>query len=103
MKEKLIEDILENFDFDKVKKTMNFLGWTWAKLQDVPTTYQIMKSARERLEGAYNNAMKNKKDSCLSSGGLRAFAEYNKKSKVVDFLQLDFVLTSWESQIEVDE
>jgi len=102
MKEKLIDGVLENFDFDKVKKTMDFLNWIWVTTPEhdsVPSTYQIMKGARERLEEAYENAMKSKKDGYSFCGGLKASAEYNEELKDVDFLQLDFIVTTWDEQI----
>lgn len=103
MKEQLIEGILENFDFDKVRKVMEFLNWTWAILPEpnsVPSTYQLIKSAKQRLEEAYEYAMDNKRDGYSHSGGLKAFAEYNKKTGVVDYFELEFILTSWSEQVD---
>lgn len=102
MKEKLIDGILENFDFDKVKKVMDFLDWTWATLPEpnsVPTHYQLINSARKKLEEVYDKSMEKKDDSYYYSGGLKAFAEYNKEIGKVDYLQLDFILTTWDEQI----
>lgn len=103
MKEKLIENILENFDFEKVRKVMEFLNWTWATTPEpnsVPTTYQLIKSSKERLENAYKCALKEKENYYSSSGGFEAFAEYNDKTKKVDYLELKFILTDWAEQAD---
>lgn len=97
--EKLIEGILENFNFDKVRKTMEFLGWTYYNSEETPTTYRLIKSAKERLEQVYEGATQNKKDYSSSSGGFKAFAEYNEETGIVDFLELSFVLTSWDEEL----
>lgn len=100
--EELIDGILENFDFDKVKKTMDLLDWTYADIGEVPSTYQLIKSAKSRLKDAYKYAKENKKDGHSFSGGFRAFAEWNKEKETVDYLQLDFVVATWDEQIDYE-
>lgn len=45
--DKNIEVILENFDFDKVKRTMEALNWKWR--DGVPSTYNLIETAKELL------------------------------------------------------
>ena len=97
--ENLIEGILENFNFEKVKKTMEFLNWKYYDSEETPTTYRLIKSAEERLKEVYEGATQNKEGYYSNSGGLKAFAEYNKETGIVDFLQLEFVLTDWSEQL----
>ena len=92
---KIIEGILENFNFEKVRKTMEFLNWTYYDSEEIPTTYKLIKSAEKRLKEVYEGATQNKEDYYSNSGGFKAFAEYNKETGIVDFLQLEFVLTEW--------
>jgi len=102
----MIENILDNFDFDKVRKVMGFLQWEWCDVieetSSVPSTYKIVCSARDRLEKAYEYAIKNKENATLSSGGFEAFAQYNKETNEVDYLELKFVLTSWDEEIHYE-
>ncbi len=103
MKDKLIEGILDNFDFDKVRRVMEFLNWTWATLPEpdtVPSTYQLIKSAKKRLEQAYEYAMDNKRDGYSHSGGFKAFAEYNETTSEVDYFELEFIVSSWSEQVD---
>lgn len=99
----MIENILDNFDFDKVRKVMDFLKWEWVDIvgetSSVPSTYRIVCSARDRLEKAYEYAIENKENATFSSSGFEAFAQYNKETNEVDYLELKFVLTSWDEEI----
>lgn len=98
MKEKLIEGILENFDFDRVRKVMELLDWKYLESDEIPTTYKLIRVARKKLEDAYDGALKEEVDYYCSSGGFKAFAEYN--GQTVDFLQLEFILSDWSEQID---
>ena len=97
MKEKLIDSILENFDFDKVRNVMNFLNWTWAD-NEVPSTYKLINSAKRRLEEAYEISMRENRNCSISSGGLKSSALWDEGQ--VFCLELDFVLTSWSEDID---
>jgi hypothetical protein len=51
---KMIDDIIENFDFNRVETVMEFLGWKWIgdnKLEHV-TVDMLKKEARRLLKGA---------------------------------------------------
>lgn len=45
----IIDDILDNFDFEKVKKTMELLNWTWVDSTGVPSIPELRKRARSLL------------------------------------------------------
>lgn len=97
MKEDLIDSILDNFDFEKVRKVMNFLDWSWAD-NEVPSTYKLMNSAKKRLEEAYTLSERENRNCSISSGGLKASTIWEKGQVV--FLELEFVLTSSEESID---
>lgn len=46
-----IDDIMDNFEFDKVHEIMKFLGWTWGMDPEkrIPEVYELRKKAREYL------------------------------------------------------
>lgn len=90
-------DILNNFDFQKVHVVMKSLNWTWYP-KGVPTVDDITFSARERIESVIKNCLLDAKpdqEYISSSGGLKATAIKNEYGQIT-FLQLEFVLTSWE-------
>jgi hypothetical protein len=47
-----IDDIMDEFEFDKVHKVMEFLDWKWwfdGETERVPEVYELRKKAREYL------------------------------------------------------
>ena len=90
-------DSLNNFDFQKVYVVMKSLNWTWYP-KGVPTVDDITFSARERIESVIKNCLLDAKpdqEYISSSGGLKATAIKNDYGQIT-FLELEFVLTSWD-------
>ena len=101
-KQNKINEIIANFDFEKVNKTMIALDWKWGD-EGVPNIKELKESAIERLESAIKQVLSpdNKEHHntawISSSGGLKATAWKNKKDKL-EKLQLEFVLTDWDTE-----
>lgn len=101
---KEIEYILEEFDFDKVHKVMTALNWTWARSNNitsskcefhVPNHYELIESARERLQNALEQAFKNESGRGFSeTGGFRGEAFVEEQNV---YLVLSFILESWDN------
>ncbi len=51
----VIEEILNNFDFDKVKTTMTTLNWKWGEGKDIhtPSYNELRQAAKMLLEDSY--------------------------------------------------
>jgi hypothetical protein len=47
-----IEDLMDCFDFHKVRQAMKALDWRWASLGDVPAISELRKEARRLLRTA---------------------------------------------------
>ena len=95
--QKIMFDIINNFDFARVQRTMKFLKWTWWP-KGIPTLDDIRFGARERLESVIKNCLLDAnpdEEYFVSSGGLKATAIKDNYG-LITFLQLEFVLTSWE-------
>jgi hypothetical protein len=101
IKEKMIEDVLEHFDFDKCQYVMKQLNWQWFG-RGIPTIDELKYSARQRLESAIAGALDRKDTLPLnsyyfsSSGGLKATAWRNRYWHL-EAINLEFVLTEWDS------
>jgi hypothetical protein len=94
--QKMMFDIMNNFDYDRVRSVMKHLEWEWYG-KGVPTVDDIRFAARNRLETVIKNCLldSNPEDVYyVSSGGLRATAIRNDYGQIT-FLELEFVLTSW--------
>jgi hypothetical protein len=45
-----IDEIMDTFNFEKVKKTMEMLEWAWSSSYGIPDEYDIKKTARRLLK-----------------------------------------------------
>lgn len=56
LKEQMIDDVLSDFDFEKVHRVMKELDWKWY-VEDgahVPSIYTLIKQAKELLSKAFD-------------------------------------------------
>ncbi len=61
-----VEEVLASFDFDRVHRVMESLGWTWANLDRTPSRRELVDEAGRLLRELDG------KPGVLGSGGLRA-------------------------------
>ena len=101
--EYMIKDIMDEFDFDQVERAMDALNWRWRG--ETPTIQDLREEAERLLRGAAENRLGIYKDthhelaSVYATGGFEAKAWCDEgKTKVIG-LQLDFIVTSWDSNI----
>ena len=95
----MIQNILDNFDFEKCHQTMKFLNWKWGFENMVPTVNMLRTSAVERLRDAMDYAKKAKCPKSTyfsSSGGFKGNAWINRYGQI-EGIRLEFVLTDWDS------
>ena len=88
---------MNNFDYDRVRSVMKYLEWEWYG-KGVPTVDDIRFAARERIESVIKNCLLDanpNEEYISSSGGLKATAIKDDYGQIT-FLQLEFVLTSWD-------
>ena len=105
-KEELINEVLDNFDFDKVHKTMTFLDWKWVSYSEgtceVPSISRMIRTAQQYLEMAYDGLEKidhNEHSYMVGSGGFDAQAKRYPAGldKPDILLTLSFNLAQWEA------
>ncbi len=86
--QKLIDDIMDWFDFEKVGKVMRFLKWKWVTAEEgVPIVPEIRQSARRMLKEAIQ------KQTTIGFGGLKA-------TYVDGYLKLEFILSEMDSSVD---
>ena len=102
--EKMIQSIMENFNWEKTQRAMDLLDWEWRG--EYVTEDMLREEAEHLLRGAIKSRLDDFKDASHEvaiingCGGLEAKAWCNEaKTKIVG-LQLDFTLTSWDESIE---
>ena len=88
-----IEDLLDEFDFDKVKRVMDYLGWYYSSSADKQVSIgELRKMARNLLERVYDE------DPCseriTACGGFEV-TRYMYPEDTEKYLTLKFVVTEW--------
>jgi len=100
--QKMIDEVLENFDFEKVYLTMKALRWRWGTVpQTPPPMEKLRETAEYLLLGCINGALKCedlKPDVAYlnSSGGFKAYCHLN-RYKHVTSLHLEFIVSFYEA------
>ena len=91
-----IEDILDCFDFNKVKQVMDFLNWEWS-FEGVPELWDLRKQARSLLKKVAEKIQTCDRDNYyVATGGFRAEANiYEDDPKI--YLRLVFELSDWDN------
>ena len=100
---KMINDILENFDFEKCRRAMRALNWTWAIEGTVPSIERLKKAAENRLRDSMDLAKKGKCSKStyfVSSGGLKGNAWTNRYGHI-EGIRLEFIITDWDSDGDI--
>ena len=99
---KQLQELLMNFDFEKVEKVMEFLGWTWVSANgQVPDKFIIQDEAFKMLTDCYHrywdDTDRRETPYYISCGGLEASYEYfyddDIEEEQKDCFNLKFVLT----------
>ena len=102
--EYMIKDIMDEFDFDQVERAMDALDWKWRG--ETPTIYDLREEAERLLRGAAASRLGAYKDShheipiLHGTGGFEAKAWCDESKTKITGLQLDFIVTSWDSSID---
>lgn len=98
--EQMIDNIMDNFDFKKVHKTMNFLGWKWGE-NEVPSVEELKETASDLLNHVVDvltedpPSVHHTDRFLTSTGGFHASGYRTKRGNVAQ-LELYFAIDSWE-------
>ena len=85
--QELIDEVMDNFNFNKVHKVMTFLDWNWfsPKGFSIPTIDEIKEEARRLLVDAVT------KHTTIASGGFKARFEDSPDGEE-PFIGLEFII-----------
>lgn len=102
--EKMIDGIMENFEWKRVQEVMDYLDWRW-RGEDV-TVAMLKKEAERLLRGAVESRLGQFKNEHWEQGiingcgGFQAMAFCNEDKTEIIGLDLKFILTEWDESIE---
>lgn len=105
---KMIDDIMDEFDFNRVETVMEFMDWKWAGDNGLEyvTVDMLKKTAKRLLKEAAELRLGNYKDEhweqgiICGTGGFQAMAFCDEDKTKIIALDLKFVLTEWDAEIE---
>ena len=101
---KMIDEIMDEFNFHKVQIAMEYLNWKW--VGEYVTVDTLRETAERLLRGAAKLRLGDYKDEhwergiINATGGFQATAWCNEDKTKVVALDLKFVLTEWDAEIE---
>ena len=106
--DRMVDEILEEFNFNKVRKAMWHLDWKWALAADgIPTIEELKETAERLLRQAAECRLLKEYGSVdwgtpilSSTGGFEATAWCDETKTRITGLQLQFVLTEYETGLE---
>jgi len=104
---KMIDKIMEEFNFDKVQDGMRCLGWTWVD-KGIPNIENIKQTAERLLRNAAELRLGDYKNEhweqgvVSATGGFQATAYCNESKTKIIGLDLKFVLVDWDYWDEID-
>lgn len=105
---KMIDDIMDEFDFNRVETVMEFMDWKWAGDEGLEyvTVDMLKKEARRLLRGAADARLGGYKNTHWGQGiihgcgGFQATAFCDEDKTKIVALDLKFILTEWDAKIE---
>ena len=87
-----IDDIMDNFNFNKVETIMKATNWTWASTHGVPVEHELRKQARELLKSVSQHYVSQLGFRyAISTGGFKATKYYDGE------LELEFIVAKWDT------
>ena len=84
--EELFDEVAQQIDWEKIRKTMEFLEWTWISVEEI-TVYDLIKQGEFLCKEAYAYGIKRNMRYTVGTGGFTA--TYNPED---NYLMLQFVL-----------
>ena len=90
-----IEDILDHFDFEKVRKAMVALDWKWASVGDVPSIADMRKTARTLLRYCEEYVGDDAYYYTATGGFWACVRQYPGDAK--KYFSLKFVVSEWDN------
>ena len=104
---KMIDGIMDNFDWEETQRVMEFMNWKWSG-EGVPTIERMKQTAEQLLRNAAELRLSEYKTEhwqvgiISGTGGFHAQAWCNEAKDEIVTLNLEFILNSWNESTEYE-
>ena len=91
-----IKEIINEFNFDKVQKVMDFLDWRWQNARRIPTIHELISKSENLLNDVCLELLNGQeKEWKVSTGGFSAYGFIDDSGDIE--LSLSFCIEEWET------
>ena len=90
--QKLVDETMDEFDYNKVQSVMEDLNWYWASIGGVPTVSDLKKRTRELLYEGIEYVLKHRSYYTASTGGFTINVEWDDDEFKIGEVNLKFIL-----------
>jgi len=94
-KKELIQEVMQNFNFERVARVMQWLDWKWAVGNKVPSEQELKSFVEKACEISYDNCLEYSTIGHYVTGGFDIRAIMEDDSTIS--LSVKFVLTEWDA------
>ena len=93
--QRLVDEIMDDFDYEKVQKVMEYLNWKWYPIDgQIPSVTDLKKKSRELLYDVIEHSLKYRSTCLISAGGFNVEAVWDDEEFKLDEVNLKFILES---------
>jgi MoaA/NifB/PqqE/SkfB family radical SAM enzyme len=104
-KKKLIKEVLEELDFERIEYVMNYLNWRWRRdeVSKVPSVDELKAEVKRLCELACSSAVEHRRTVTpdyigpytVGSGGFEVKAYLTEDDGKVEGIVVNFILEEW--------
>ena len=94
-KKELIQEVMQNFNFERVARVMQWLDWKWPVGNKVPSEQELKSFVEKACEISYDRCLENSTIGHHIMGGFDIRAIMEDDSTIS--LSVKFVLTEWDA------
>lgn len=90
--QKLVDETMDEFDYNKVQSVMEDLNWYWATISGVPTVADLKRRSREMLLESIEWVLKHRSYYYTATGGFEVTVEWDDDEFRIGDVSLKFIL-----------
>lgn len=90
--QRLVDETMDEFDYNKVQSVMENLNWYWATIGGIPSVADLKKRTRELLYESIEWVLKHRSSYHTATGGFTIDVEWDDDEFKIGGVELKFIL-----------